>query len=108
MGLFGNKTPALDRLCSHAESIGTAVGKVSIGMMPPDFVEAVVDGSRNELATAFSDASNEVGRQKAIKKAQSYAEMTAGIWAESGGAIAKRNASSQASVLIEEILMTMM
>jgi len=104
MGLF-KKTPAFTSLLEQIGPLANAVGQVSIGSMPPDFVDAVAEGCSDQLQQLYREASQEVGAEKAMKEAQKHASYLAGIWGDTNANfVAKRNASIQAAAIVQELL----
>lgn len=82
MGIFRKKSEEEKRLMVLASSVASAIAKSSNGMMPPDFADDVISGSREEMAELYRVVLQQSGVKAAEKASVKHAEMAAGIWAE--------------------------
>ena len=98
-------TPNMDELEQFAGYVGSAVGQVRCGAMPPDFIQDVVNGSPKDFRQLFRGACQEVGHKKALKRVKSSAKFSAKISARPGGGGAEVQAETEASALMERLVL---
>lgn len=75
MGLF-RRQQCERELEDACRAIGNAAGKVAVGEMPRDFLDAVVESQRQRLAASFDEVKQLKGEHKALR----YACSTASTW----------------------------
>jgi len=104
MALFKKGPGSLTELCNHAGSLGGTIGQVQAGTMPPDFLQAVLDGTRDQVHKAFAQAAEEAGSDKALKRAQQSARISAEAWVRPNSFVEKGNLNKVVDGLIEEAM----
>ena len=102
MTLFKRDPASLTELCNHAGSLGGAFGQVQTGTMPPDSLQSVITGTARSTPQSIHQAAEEVGSDKALKRAQQSARISAEAWVRPNGFVEKGNLNKVVDGLIEE------
>lgn len=87
-----------------AEPIGTAVAKVALGQMPPDFVDFSIAQNRLRCLAAYRSLTSVKGEEFALRSAVKAARRSAEAWFSANNVNQVRDCLNQTEVAIKSIL----